>query len=1265
MFNRSHLKGLIVGLILLLILSSGAEHTISSVRGFEERTDTRAQTFIVNRTGGGDYTTIQAAVDAADSGDSIIIETGTYYEHVVVSEKSLTITGEDAQEVKIDGEEVGTGLELQSDGNHIESIWIEDTQNGLVLSSSSENVIIDCYFVNNDFAGIKSNGDCFSNNIDDCTANGNNYAMRLDDGFENNEISNCVIRRNYYGIYLSGADNNEFQLNTCEENEQRRGDGRGRDFFTSTGIYLDENSNGNTFDDNICSNNGDHGIYMFKSSANEFTDNVCENNGGAGIYLLSANNNDIIDNSAHDNDGSGIHLHNSASINIDKNDCFGNLEHSIVLDSCQHIRMKNNTLEESGIFIAGYDLENWNTHIIEESNSVQGKTIGYFKNKETGVLVGNNYGEVILANCTNITVKGVAASNGSIGIMLAFSSFNTIQDNECINNRLYGIMLQSNSNYNRILNNRCNNNKHGIYIDEFCIYNEMDSNSCNYNDNAGIYISPHSNQNSVSNHSSHHNDNGIELLSSNNQVADSQLISNSEYGIIIRSGSASNTIQRSTCNDNQYGIYVDHSTSNRVLQNTCTMNNGSGIHFNFVSLSDIIGNDCGPDNGDGINVRDSEDIIIEQNNADNNSYGMVVSSSQDSIISHNKIHMNSLDGILVSDSSNGEVFENTISSNDRYGIRSWGSSSLNSIQKNDIKNNGNFGFYLESGSNNEVHSNNFIDNGGDSSQGLDNGSQNNWDDGVGKGNYWSDYGDRYPSAQFSGNKWLTPYSIYGSGNSDDDFPYVGLVDIVPPEADAGNDLTIDQNSLHHFNGKGSTDNIGIMNYTWEFIYDQVMNRVYGASASFMFTIVGEYKVTLVVEDGMGNTHSDIIIITVRDTEPPRVVIGDDTTLLNPGPVNIDPKICRDNVGIVNYTWNLSYDDTFHLKYDKTFSFIFNIPGRYTAVLTVTDSEGNTASDRVNVTLKDSVQPLAKAGSDQTIMKGETLSLNATGSYDNVGIVNYTWSFTYNSTLYVLYGEVTEFNFFESGTFKITLMVKDKFGNNDTDEVIITVNNPDLTDDDNDDDINPADDDDIGPNGNDDKEESKSGLGKGLTIGLIIGLVLFLGFIIILLILIKKRSSNKEKSREYDEEYQKLYGSIDRKKDDSPPGRVRVYDTRPGDRADTQLTTEKMSKERKKGQKSDLVEGNKRKKPKSKHARFEGKKKPPKPPKPSKRSSKTKAKIIDAEIVESDMDDDDWGSEDDDYYEEDTYLVIAANEELNRDWDDIEDDADDEWSDDDW
>ena len=52
-----------------------------------------AKTIIVDFTGAGDYLTIKEGVAAADSGDSVYVMPGTYYEHGILIQKDITLQG--------------------------------------------------------------------------------------------------------------------------------------------------------------------------------------------------------------------------------------------------------------------------------------------------------------------------------------------------------------------------------------------------------------------------------------------------------------------------------------------------------------------------------------------------------------------------------------------------------------------------------------------------------------------------------------------------------------------------------------------------------------------------------------------------------------------------------------------------------------------------------------------------------------------------------------------------------------------------------------------------------------------------------------------------------------------------------------------------------------------------------------------------------------------------------------------------------------------
>lgn len=107
-----------------------------------------------------------------------------------------------------------------------------------------------------------------------------------------------------------------------------------------------------------------------------------------------------------------------------------------------------------------------------------------------------------------------------------------------------------------------------------------------------------------------------------------------------------------------------------------------------------------------------------------------------------------------------------------------------------------------------------------------------------------------------------------------------------PNADAGENLTVDKNSTVQLNSGGSWDNECIVNYTWIIEYDGSNITLNRTNAIYRFEKIGVYNVTLRVEDAAGNVDEDRIMIIVTDhgnDEP-----DDDTALDVVPPDDTDP-----------------------------------------------------------------------------------------------------------------------------------------------------------------------------------------------------------------------------------------------------------------------------------------------------------------------------------------------------------------------------------------
>lgn len=185
-----------------------------------------------------------------------------------------------------------------------------------------------------------------------------------------------------------------------------------------------------------------------------------------------------------------------------------------------------------------------------------------------------------------------------------------------------------------------------------------------------------------------------------------------------------------------------------------------------------------------------------------------------------------------------------------------------------------------------------------------------------------------------------------------------------------------------------------------------------------------------------NSVTWLFHVEALDGASPIADAGPDQTVDEDTPVTFDGSDSWDDVGIVNYTWAFT-DVTPQTLAGVKPNYTFATPGEYIVTLNVTDAAGNWATDPMTITVGDVTKPVANAGSSQTIIEDITITLDGSASSDNVGVTNYTWTFT-DVTVKTLFGEKPICTFHTPGVYIITLNVTDISGNWATDTVVITV-----------------------------------------------------------------------------------------------------------------------------------------------------------------------------------------------------------------------------------
>ncbi len=220
--------------------------------------------------------------------------------------------------------------------------------------------------------------------------------------------------------------------------------------------------------------------------------------------------------------------------------------------------------------------------------------------------------------------------------------------------------------------------------------------------------------------------------------------------------------------------YLEDSVANWVNISGFTITNGSSgnagisVSGNHNTIKD---NRLLENNYDGIRIHGRFNNIIE-NEISNNSHNAIALGldAEDNTIVDNTITNNGGFGILIWSGRN-VIENNVISSNLAYGIYlDYGD--RNVIENNTISSNFEYGIYIDPPSvNNSIYHNNFVNH---TENAYDN-SSNTWDNGN-EGNYWDDYGEKYPDATQINGIWDTPYNITGDSNQDR-YPLMNLVDM--------------------------------------------------------------------------------------------------------------------------------------------------------------------------------------------------------------------------------------------------------------------------------------------------------------------------------------------------------------------------------------------------------------------------------------------------------------------------------------------------------
>jgi parallel beta-helix repeat protein len=544
----------------------------------------RGKTLYVGGTGPGNYSSVQFAVYSASEGDTVFVYSGTYhigrypdiFSRIYIN-KSINLIGENRETTILDGEK--RPIKLVDVLDAIIDIWANGvTVSGFTIKNSGDYYIYD--------SGITIRGS--NNNISGNIISNNNCGIWLCYPYgpvDYNSISDNIFVDNVeYGMMISGAQHTIVSDNVFNNNGVWHGDSYQNTFLNNSVngkplIYLEGKSDTIINEDagqvilvncdNITVQNkdlsdatvgiileGTHnclisgnimhsdkwaGIYIYDSDNNNISMNIISNStfygDAGGILIDNSKNNVVFSNSITLSEGIGIALYDFSENNTILMNTFSDNQRGLVLTGgAEFNTVTDNVFFNDGVFVYGA----WENTFL--NNSVNNKPLLYLED-ESGMIVDDDAGQVILVSCDSITVHNQKISNVCAGIMVIASINCLITDNILDSNKEYGIFLTHSSGTNVSLNTVSNSFFSGIYFDT-SNYNIVLWNTISSNKNSGICVSY---------------SNDITILSN---TIEKNCIKQRYIGSIILYESSSNTIQKNNFLHNVEDAFFEGGSSN-------------------------------------------------------------------------------------------------------------------------------------------------------------------------------------------------------------------------------------------------------------------------------------------------------------------------------------------------------------------------------------------------------------------------------------------------------------------------------------------------------------------------------------------------------------------------------------------------------------------------------------------------------------------------------------------------------------------------------
>jgi parallel beta-helix repeat protein len=356
------------------------------------------------------------------------------------------------------GSKSGPGLELNERKNvTIRNVRVENWGKCIQLSGS-----VNCRIIDNEIGEAE-------------------WGLRLEYGCNGTLVSNNkILRISSVAVFLRYSNtNNNFSNNTLTA--------------VGSGFYLYYNSNNNLIVENNVTASargaGDYAIGSYASSNNLFSKNNLAGNWVAAAVNLNSAHNTTVNENILRNYQQGLWITSSENVTASQNQLENLSFTAIGIDTSPSVKLSSNRVVNATQSFEVLSTSNPKSlahymHDIDDSNTVDGKPVYYWKNKNNQTFPsGAGFAGAI--NCTNVKVQGQNFTKGG-GVFFAFTQRSAVFTNS-ISDCRYGIYFVA-SELNSIAGNRISSNSYGIVLEANTTNNEIVGNTIEKNINSGMRL---------------------------------------------------------------------------------------------------------------------------------------------------------------------------------------------------------------------------------------------------------------------------------------------------------------------------------------------------------------------------------------------------------------------------------------------------------------------------------------------------------------------------------------------------------------------------------------------------------------------------------------------------------------------------------------------------------------------------------------------------------------------------------------------------------